>query len=67
MAIRPDEFLKKYGFDREDDERDHSLRHNALEHARHLRRPRAGTPRNPGVPATSAECSTPAEGSNLQS
>ncbi|MAZ06224.1 hypothetical protein [Marinobacter sp. SS8-8] len=44
MAIRPDEFLKKYGFDREDDERDHSLRHNALEHARHLRRPRAGTP-----------------------
>ncbi len=47
MPISPDEFLRKYGFDEDDEddeERDHSLRHNALEHARHLRRPHAGTP-----------------------
>lgn len=42
--MRPDEFLKKYGFDKEEEEREHSLRENALEHARHLRRPKAGTP-----------------------
>ncbi|TBW54892.1 hypothetical protein EZI54_12645 [Marinobacter halodurans] len=41
--MRPDEFLKKYGFDEEDD-KDHSLRGRALEHARHLKRPHAGTP-----------------------
>lgn len=44
MPITPDEFLKKYGFDKEDEERDHSLRNNAMEHAKHLRRPHAGTP-----------------------
>jgi hypothetical protein len=44
MPITPDEFLKKHGFDKEDEESDHSLRHNAAEHAKHLRRPRAGTP-----------------------
>lgn len=42
--MRPDEFMKKYGFDKEDEEPDHSLRKNALEHARHLKRPHAGTP-----------------------
>jgi hypothetical protein len=42
--MRPDEFMKKYGFDKEEEEREHSLRENAFEHARHLRRPRAGTP-----------------------
>lgn len=41
--MRPDEFLKKYGFDQED-EKDHSLRGQALDHARHLKRPHAGTP-----------------------
>lgn len=42
--MSPDEFMKKYGFDKEDDSNDHSLRRNALEHARHLKRPHAGTP-----------------------
>ncbi len=42
--MRPDEFMRKYGFDKDEEERDHSLRHNALEHARHLKPPRAGTP-----------------------
>ncbi|MCH8499470.1 MAG: hypothetical protein LAT63_13415 [Marinobacter sp.] len=41
--MRPDEFLKKYGFDKEE-EKEHTLRENALEHARHLKRPHAGTP-----------------------
>ena len=41
MPITPDEFLKKYGFDKEEEEPDHSLRHNAMEHAKHLRRPHA--------------------------
>lgn len=44
MPISPDEFLRKYGFDTDEEERDHSLRHNAMEHAKHLRRPHAGTP-----------------------
>jgi hypothetical protein len=44
MPISPTEFLKKYGFDEEDDKQDHSLHNNALEHAKHLKRPRAGTP-----------------------
>ncbi|MEH6560262.1 MAG: hypothetical protein V7713_02410 [Marinobacter sp.] len=44
MPITPDEFLKKHGFDKEDETPDHSLRHNAIEHAKHLRRPNAGTP-----------------------
>lgn len=42
--MRPDEFMKKYGFDKDEDEKDHSLRGNALDHARHLKRPHAGTP-----------------------
>jgi len=43
--MRPDEFMKKHGFDQDDEqEREHSLRENALEHARHLKRPNAGTP-----------------------
>ncbi len=44
MPISPDEFLRKYGFDKEEEERDHSLRHNAMEHAKHLRRPHAAPP-----------------------
>lgn len=44
MPISPTEFLKKYGFEEEDEEPDHSLRHNAMEHAKHLKRPHAGTP-----------------------
>ena len=43
MPISPQEFLRKYGFDKEEEEPDHSLRHNAMEHARHLKRPHAGT------------------------
>ena len=42
--MRPDEFLRKYGFDKEEEAREHSLRENALDHARRLRRPHAGTP-----------------------
>ncbi len=43
--MRADEFMKKHGFDQDDEqEREHSLRENALEHARHLTRPNAGTP-----------------------
>ncbi|MBS3804633.1 MAG: hypothetical protein KGY54_08800 [Oleiphilaceae bacterium] len=42
--MRPDEFMKKYGFDKEDEEKEHSLRENALDHAKHLKRPHAGTP-----------------------
>lgn len=44
MPINPTEFLKKYGFEEEDEESDHSLRHNAMQHAKHLKRPHAGTP-----------------------
>jgi len=44
MPISPQEFLRKYGFDKEEEEPDHSLRHNAMEHSRHLKRPHAGTP-----------------------
>ncbi|NWO04719.1 MAG: hypothetical protein HLX50_03150 [Alteromonadaceae bacterium] len=47
MPISVTEFLKKYGFEEEEEEeeeRDHSLRHNAMEHAKHLKRPHAGTP-----------------------
>ncbi len=43
MPISATEFLKKHGFDEEED-RDHSLRNNAMEHAKHLKRPNAGTP-----------------------
>lgn len=43
MPISATEFLKKYGFD-EEEERDHSLRGNAMEHAKHLKKPHAGTP-----------------------
>ncbi|WP_413468753.1 hypothetical protein [Marinobacter sp.] len=42
--MRPDEFLRKYGFDKEEEAREHSLRENALDHARRLRRPHTGTP-----------------------
>ncbi|MEX0584472.1 MAG: hypothetical protein WEB07_01815 [Natronospirillum sp.] len=43
--VNPDEFLKKYGFDDEDnDEPDHSLEQHARERAKHLKRPNAGTP-----------------------
>lgn len=42
--MRPDEFMKKHGFDKDDPERDHSLRENAIDHARHLQRPNSGTP-----------------------
>ncbi|PAV27069.1 hypothetical protein C8D92_103278 [Tamilnaduibacter salinus] len=42
--MRADEFMKKYGFDKAEEERDHTLRENALEHAMHLKRPNAGTP-----------------------
>jgi hypothetical protein len=44
MPISASEFLKKHGFDEEDESPDHSLRSNAIEHAKHLRRPHAGTP-----------------------
>lgn len=44
MPISATEFLKKYGFEDEEEERDHSLRHNSMEHAKHLKRPHAGTP-----------------------
>jgi len=44
MPISATDFLKKYGFNEEDEERDHSLRHNAMEHAKHLKKPHAGTP-----------------------
>ena len=46
--IRPDEFMRKHGFDTDDrkreGEKDHTLQENAREHAEHLRRPNAGTP-----------------------
>ncbi len=41
--MRPDEFMKKYGFE-EEEPREHTLRELALEHATHLKRPNAGTP-----------------------
>lgn len=41
--MRTDEFLKKYGFEKEDT-REHTLRELALEHATHLKRPHAATP-----------------------
>jgi len=44
MPISASEFLKKYSFEDEEDERDHSLRHNAMEHAKHPKRHHAGTP-----------------------
>lgn len=44
MPISASEFLKKHGFDEEGESPDHSLRGNAIEHAKHLRRPHAGTP-----------------------
>lgn len=44
--IKPDEFLKKYGFDEdtEQEESDHSLERHAKDRARKLKRPNAGTP-----------------------
>ncbi len=44
MPISATDFLKKHGFDDEEEERDHSLQNNAKEHAKHLKRPNAGTP-----------------------
>ena len=44
MPISPTEFLRKHGFEDGKEEPDHSLRHNAMEHAKHLKRPHAGTP-----------------------
>lgn len=44
MPISASEFLRKHGFDKEEEESDHSLRGHAMEHAKHLRRPNAGTP-----------------------
>lgn len=41
--MRADEFLKKHGLDQEDD-KDTSLRGQALERALHPSRPHAGTP-----------------------
>jgi len=41
--MRADEFLKKHGLDQEDD-KDSSLRGQALERALHPSRPHAGTP-----------------------
>lgn len=41
--MRADEFLKKHGLDQEDD-KDTSLRGQALERALHPGRPHAGTP-----------------------
>ncbi|WLQ17089.1 hypothetical protein O5O45_14305 [Hahella aquimaris] len=41
--MKPDEFMKKYGFV-EEDEKEHSLQENAKERARHLHRPNSGTP-----------------------
>jgi len=41
--MRPDEFMKKHGFE-EEETREHTLREQALEHANHLKRPNAGTP-----------------------
>lgn len=43
MPISASDFLKKHGFD-EEEKRDHSLQHNAMEHAKHLKKPHAGTP-----------------------
>jgi len=42
-AMRADEFLKKHGLD-QDDDKDSSLRGQALERALHPSRPHAGTP-----------------------
>ena len=42
--MRPDEFLRKYGFDNDGNGREHSLRENSLERAQRLHRPNAGTP-----------------------
>lgn len=44
--MRPDEFLRKYGIEDEqnDEERDHSLKENAWERAMRLHQPNAGTP-----------------------
>lgn len=43
--MRADEFMRKYGFDKDDDEQaDHSLRGQALERARHPENMQVGTP-----------------------
>lgn len=42
--MKPDEFLRKYGVERSDEEREHSLQENAWERAVRLHQPNAGTP-----------------------
>lgn len=42
--MKPDEFLRKYGLESSDQEREHSLRENAWERAVRLHQPNAGTP-----------------------
>ena len=43
--MRADEFMRKYGLDKDDDEQaDHSLRGQALERARHPENMQVGTP-----------------------
>ncbi|MFN3580582.1 MAG: hypothetical protein ACK4VV_08950 [Pseudomonas sp.] len=42
--MRADEFIKKYGLDKDDERGDHSLRGKSLERALHPDRPRSGTP-----------------------
>ncbi len=38
MPISATDFLKKHGYD-EEEKQDHSLQHNAKEHAKHLKSP----------------------------
>jgi len=44
MPISATDFLKKHGYSEEEEKGDHSLQHNAKEHAKHLKKPHAGTP-----------------------
>jgi hypothetical protein len=43
MPISATDFLKKHGYN-EEEKGDHRLQHNAKEHAKHLKKPHAGTP-----------------------
>jgi hypothetical protein len=43
MPISATDFLKKHGYN-EEEKGDHSLQHNAKEHAKNLKKPHAGTP-----------------------
>ena len=42
--MNPEEFLRKYGIEPSDQEREHSLRENSWERAVRLHQPNAGTP-----------------------